>query len=54
MLHCDRIDLSGGMGIYVAKSNNSEECLICHYCFFNEFKLQNSVYNGCHDLTVLC
>ena len=29
--------------------------MICHYWFFNHgFKFQNSVCNGCHDLTMLC
>ena len=29
--------------------------MICHYCFFNRvFKFQDSVWNGCHDLTMLC
>ena len=28
--------------------------MICHYCFFNHgFKFQDSVCNGCHDLTML-
>ena len=28
--------------------------MIGHYWFFNhEFELQDSVYNGCHDLTML-
>ena len=30
MLHIDRIDLSEG--IDPAKSNNSNECIVCHYC----------------------
>ena len=29
--------------------------IVCHYCCFNhEFKFQSSVYNGCHDMTMLC
>ena len=37
------------------KSNTSKECMICHYFFFNYgFKFQDSVCNGCHDLTILC
>ena len=29
--------------------------MICHYWFFNHgFKFQDSVSNGCHDLTILC
>ena len=28
--------------------------MICHYWFFNlRFKFQNSLCNGCHDLTML-
>ena len=52
MLYYDRIDISEG--IYTAKSNRSKECMICHYRFFNHgFKFQDSVRNGCHDLTML-
>ena len=52
MLYYDRIDLSGG--IDPAKSNNSKECIVSYYWFFNhEFKFQNSVCNGCHDLMML-
>ena len=29
--------------------------MICHYWFFNhEFKFQDSVCNGCHELTIVC
>ena len=53
MLYYDRIDLSEGTD--VAKSNNSKECTVWHYWFFNHgFKFQNSVCNSCHDLTMLC
>ena len=53
MLYYDRIDISEGTD--PTKSNKSEECMICHYWFFNhEFKFQDSVFNGCHDLTILC
>ena len=52
MLHYDRIDMREG--IYLAKSNKSKECMIFHYCFFNqEFKFQGSVCNSCHVLTML-
>ena len=52
MLHYDRIDLSEG--IDVVSSNNSKECIICDYQFFNHgFKFRDSVCNGCHDLTML-
>ena len=41
-------------GIYF-KSNNSKECVTCHYWFFNHgFEFKDSVYNDCHDLTMLC
>ena len=52
MLYYDRTDISEGINL--AKSNSSKECMICHYWFFNHgFKFQGSVYNGCHDLTIL-
>ena len=52
MLYYDKIDISEG--IDVAKSNNSEECMICHYwCFNHGFKFQDSICNDCHDLTML-
>ena len=48
----DRIYISQGTDL--AKSNNSKECMICHYWFFNHgFEFQDSVCNGCHDLTIL-
>ena len=53
MLYYDRIDIS--KGIDLTKSNNSKECLICHYWFFNHgFEFQDSVCDGCHDLLMLC
>ena len=49
MLYYNRIDNISD-GIDLAKSNNSTECMICHYCFFNQgFKFQDSVCNSCHD-----
>ena len=52
MLYYDRINLNEG--IDVPKSNNSKECMICRYWFFNHgFKFQDSVCNGSHDLTIL-
>ena len=51
MLYYDRIDIS--KEIDPTKSNKSKECIICHYFFFNHgFKFQDSVCNGCHDLTM--
>ena len=52
MLYYDRIDTSDGTDL--AESNNSKECMICHYWFFNHgFKFQDSVCNCCHDLKML-
>ena len=43
MLCYDTIDISEG--IYLAKSNNSKECMICHYLFFNHgFEFHDSIY----------
>ena len=53
MLYYDRIDISEGIDL--GKSNNSKECMICHYFFYSYgFEFQYSVCNGCHDLSVLC
>ena len=52
MLCYDRIDTSEATDL--AKSNNSKECMICQYWFFiHGFKIQDSVCNGCHDVTIL-
>ena len=52
MLYYDGIDISEGTDLH--KSNNSKECMICHYWFFNHgFKFQDSVCNGCYELTML-
>ena len=49
----DKIDLHEIIGIN--KSNNSKENVICNYWFFNHgFLFQDSVCNGCHDLTMFC
>ena len=38
-------------GTDLTKRNNSKECMICHYWFFNHgFKFLHSLCNGCHDL----
>ena len=53
MLYYDRTDISEGIDL--AKSNNSKECMICHYWLFNHgFKFQYYVCNDCHDLTMFC
>ena len=52
MLYYKRIDINKGMD--PAKSNSSKECMICHYWFFNHrLKFQDSIFNSCHDLTML-
>ena len=52
MLYYDRIDISEGIDL--AKSNNSKECMIRQYWFFNHgFKFKDYVCNRCHDLTIL-
>ena len=53
MLCYDGIELSEG--IDPAKSDNSKECMVCYYCFFNHgFEFRDSVCNGCNDLLMLC
>ena len=52
MLHYHRIDISEGIDL--AKGNNSKESMICHcWVFDHGFKFQDSLCNGCHDLTML-
>ena len=52
MLYYNRIDVS--RGIDPTESNTSKEYMICHYWFFNHgFNFQDSVWNDCHDLTIL-
>ena len=50
MLEYDRIDISEG--IYINKTNASEECDICYYWYFKDigFKYEPYLCNGCHDL----
>ena len=48
-MNYDWIDASEGIDL--AKS---KECMICRYWFLNHgFESQDSVCNGCHDLTML-
>ena len=52
MILCNETDLS--LEIDVAKSNNSKECIISNFWYFNHrFKFQDPVCYGCHDLTML-
>ena len=53
MLYYDGIDMSDAIDF--TKGNNSKECIICHYWFFNYgFKFQDYIWNVCHDLATLC
>ena len=53
MQYYDKINISEGTDL--TKNNRIKAYMICHYCFFNHgFKFQDSVSNGCHDLTILC
>ena len=47
MLEYDRIDISEGININ--KTNESKECKICHYRYFNDigFKYEPHLCNGC-------
>ena len=52
MLDYDRNDLREV--IDPTKSNNSKECMVCHYWYFNHrFQFRNSIFNSCYDLTML-
>ena len=49
----DRVDLDKEKDF--AKSNNSKECIVCHYWYSNHgLQYQNSICNGCYDLMMLC
>ena len=53
MLYHDRIAVR--KGIDLAKTNNSKECMICHYWSCNRgFEFQDYICNGYHDLTIFC
>ena len=52
MLDYDRMNISEGIDL--AKSNNSKECRICRYWFFNYgFNFQDYVCIRCHNLTIV-
>ena len=53
MLQSERIDVSEGIDIN--KSNESKECMICHYWYFKDigYKYELYVCNGCHDLSMM-
>ena len=50
ILYYDRIDVS--KDINVTKTSASDECNICHYCYFLDkgFRFQSDVWNGCHGV----
>ena len=51
---CVMIDLIQAKKLILLKVTAKNECMICHYWFFNhEFKFEDSVCNGCHDLSML-
>ena len=48
MISYERIDKSEFIDF--SKSQESKECMICHYWYFSDgFKYQPYVCNGCHD-----
>ena len=51
MLYYHRIDLS--KRIDLTKNKNSKEYIFYHH-FNHGFKYQKYVYNGCHNLLMLC
>ena len=50
MLEYGRTDISEGIDI--DKTNKSNECDICHCCYFLDkiFNYEKYLCNGCHDL----
>ena len=53
MIRYDKTDVSEG--IDVNKTSTSKKCGLCHYWFFKdiEFKFEEYVCNGCHDLLTM-
>ena len=52
-MYLDRINL--GAGIDVAISNNSKNCIVCNYWYFNlGINIQKSVCNDCNGLQLFC
>ena len=53
MLYYDRTEISEG--IDVNKTSSSKERIICHYCYFlnYRFKLQPGICNTCYDLLMM-
>ena len=53
MLQYDRIDVSEGIDIN--KTNESKECMLCHYWYFKDvgYKFQPYLCNGCHAVSMM-
>ena len=53
MLQYDRVDISEG--IDNNKSNQSKECIICHYWYFKDvgYKFEANVCKKCHDISMM-
>ena len=53
MIQYKRIDISEGIDFN--KTNNSKECMICHYWYFKDigFKYQPYVCNEYHDFCMI-
>lgn len=51
MLFYSRIEVSEGND--VNKRSTSEECIICHYQFFNE-RFRFGPADGCHGILMMC
>ena len=53
MLQYDRIDVSGGIGIN--KTNESKECMLCHYVYFKDigYTFQPSLCNDWHAVSMM-
>ena len=53
MLYYNKINVSEGIDIN--KSNESKECMICHYWYFLNlnYTYEPEVCNGCHDISMM-
>ena len=53
MLQFERIDALEGIDIN--KSNESKECMICHYWYFKDigYKFERYLCNDCHDISMM-
>ena len=49
----NRIDVSEGIDIN--KTSRSKECMLCHYCYFEDvgYKFQPYLSNGCHAVSMM-